>query len=150
MLKLLHSCARLVADDNTRAFCLHATYNTERQQAVTHVLTGPVWDKVLDRSLVTSRSSRVREQLFDLLLAAWMRKPALHPRLQPYLLAFLADASAALRGRALEFWHRELPKDVPGRLRALLLDGAAATAATVRVNGSARYRCPRRRRNSAA
>lgn len=95
-------------------------------------LTGPVWDKILDKALVTSRSVRVREQLFELLSAAWLRKPALQPRLRPCLLAFLADASAALRGRALEFWHRELPKDVPGRLKALLLDGAAATADVVR------------------
>ena len=97
------------------------------------VNTGPVWDKIVDKALVTSRSIRVREQLFELLSAAWLRKPALQPRLWPCLLAFLADQSAALRGRALEFWHRELPKDVPGRLRALLLDGAAAAAHLVRI-----------------
>ena len=91
-----------------------------------------MWDKVLDKALVTSRSLPVREQLFELLSGTWLRKAALQPRLRPCLLAFLADGSAALRGRALEFWHRELPKDVPGRLRALLLDGAAAAADAVR------------------
>jgi hypothetical protein len=69
----------------------------------------------------------------------------LQPRLRPCLMAFLADGSAALRGRALAFWHRELPKDVPGRLRALLLDGAAGAADAVRTGpgyASAYRSCP--------
>ncbi len=40
-------------------------------------MTGPVWDKILDKALVDSRSTLVREALFELLSDAWLRKPAL-------------------------------------------------------------------------
>jgi len=114
-------------------FCWIGAAGRHCCRRMSYVYAGPVWDKILDKALVTSRSVRVREQLFELLSAAWLGKQALQPRLRPFLLAFLADGSAALRGRALEFWHRELPKDVPGRLRTLLLDGAAAVADAVRI-----------------
>ena len=40
-------------------------------------MTGAVWDKILDTTLVGSRSPHVREALFELLSDAWLHKPAL-------------------------------------------------------------------------
>ena len=82
----------------------------------------PLWDHILAPSLVRSDSTAVRQELFALLTDAWKLKPAMHPRLRPALLAYLGDGHAELRGEALEFWHRELPKELPGRLKTLLQD----------------------------
>lgn len=87
-----------------------------------------LWDRILQPALVCSESVAVRKALFTLLTGAWGLKPAVRPRLRPGLLAFLGDAEAGLRDDALEFWHRELPQEVPARLRALLQDGLACAA----------------------
>ena len=87
--------------------------------------TGSLWDAILSPGLALSESTAVREELFGLLTAAWQLKPAMWPRLRPASLVFLGDAFAPLRKKALEFWHRELPKEVPARLQALLQDSLA-------------------------
>eukprot|EP00884_Botryococcus_braunii_P014588 jgi/Botrbrau1/2312/Bobra.39_1s0001.1 len=116
----------------------NAAVLTSALELLAHLLAGPsvpdlkageVLHAVTQRFAELQQSNRVRSSraaLFTLLRDAWQTRPALHARLRPPLLWFLADPDPSLRGEALHFWDTVLPKRFDDRLRQFLADGLEA------------------------
>jgi hypothetical protein len=92
-----------------------------------------VIDNIVQRFLDHGTVGRsARAALFPILRDAWQTRPALHARLRPPLLAFLADPDAGIRTGALAFWNSALPEQPEQRLRALLADALEGAGPWVR------------------